>query len=207
MSVATLPRQADIEALYANGLGDEYLRKHPRPDARREPFWRGIVRDTTPKSVLEVGCGSGGNLAYLDGVPHRFGVDVHEPSLQQAVLNTGGKARLFRASATELPFPDRSMDLVVTAGCLIHIAEDALFPVLKELGRVSAKYVLLVEYVDTHRRAIPWRGHEGVLFADAFHLRFWRANPGYAPVWRRLLRAEQGFDRTEAALFERREGV
>jgi SAM-dependent methyltransferase len=206
-TLATLPSQAEIEALYSSTLGDQYLQAHPTPDPKRAAFWRSIAAETTPKSVLEVGCGSGGNLAHLLRVPALYGVDLHAPSLEQAKVNTHGRAQLYAASSTALPFPDASIDLVFTAGLLIHVSAEALPTVLKELGRVAAKHVLIVEYVDTYRRAIPWRGHEGVLFADRFPLEFWRHNPRFAPVWRKSVSRDSGFDRCEAALFVRREAA
>lgn len=202
MSVAVLPSQGEIEALYASSVGDQYLSRHRAPDPKRASFWRSVVAEATPRRVLEVGCGAGGNLAQI-AVPERFGVDIHAPSLAHTKRTTG--AKVYRASATALPFPDRSMDLVFTAGMLIHVHEDVLPTVLKELGRVSARYVLMVEYVDSHRRAIPWRGHDGILFADRFPLEYWRHNPHYSPVWRKPVLKSQGFDKCEAALFARRE--
>lgn len=202
-----LPTQKEIEALYAGEIGDQYLAKHPLPDPKREPFWRAVIEETNPKSVLEVGVGSGGNLAHMLSVPMLYGIDVHQGSLDQAKINTQGKAKLYKGSATALPLPQRSVDLVFTAGCLIHISVTALARVLKEMGRVSDKYVLMVEYVDSHRREIPWRGHSGILFADRFPLEFWRHNPMYKPVWRRSLGSELGFDRCEGVLFCRREGM
>ena len=203
----TLPTQQEIETLYQGVVGDAYLKRHSYPDPKRQPFWRSVVEETQAQSILEVGVGSGSNLAHMLHVPTLYGIDLHQASLEQAKINTQGKAKLYCASATAIPLPQRSVDLAFTAGGLIHIASGALSRVLHELGRVSAKYVLLVEYVDTHRRVIPWRGHTGILFADTFHLLFWRANPEYVPVWRKPLTKEQGFDRVEAVLFQRREGM
>lgn len=202
-----LPTQKEIEALYAGEIGDDYVKRNPTPNQLREPFWRAILEETEAQSVLEVGCGIGGNLSHMLHVPTLYGVDVHQPSLDKAKENTNGKAKLYKGSATALPFPQRSIELVFTAGLLIHVAQDALQRVMKELGRVSSKYVLLVEYMDTHRREIPWHGHSGILFADVFGLTFWRNNPQFIPVWKRQLAKAEGFDRTEAILLRRREGM
>jgi len=202
-----LPTQQQIEALYSGSVGDEYVKRNPNPNAAREPFWRAVLEETEAQSVLEVGCGIGGNLSHMLNVPTLYGIDVHQPSLDRAKENTHGKAKLYKGSATAIPLPQKSVELAFTAGVLIHVSADALARVLKELGRVSSKYVLLVEYVDSHRRAIPWHGHTGILFADAFHLSFWRSNPNYSPVWRQPLTKAQGFDKMEAALFRRREGM
>ena len=202
-----LPTQAQIEALYSGSVGDDYVKRNPTPNQLREPFWRAVLEETGAQSVLEVGCGIGSNLSHMLHVPTLYGVDVHQPSLDRARENTQGKAKLYKGSATALPFPQRSIELVITSGLLIHIAQDALPRVVKEIGRVSSQYVLLVEYMDSHRRVIPWHGHNGILFADVFGLTFWRHNSNYTPVWKRHLTKAQGFDRTEAVLYRRREGM
>lgn len=80
--------------------------------------------------VLDVGCGDGTLVDYLNGLGHRaMGVD-HD----QSVLPTGEDANCHWADATNLPFVHDSFDAVVTVATLHHHRDPTL--ALGEMRRV-----------------------------------------------------------------------
>lgn len=93
--------------------------------------------------ILEIGAGNGLPLAFLSDVLDADGVGI-EPS-KQAVDNwsvlrgdVAGSARtsLMRGLATELPFGDKSFDLVVFGFCLLWIDRPLLYRAIAEADRV-----------------------------------------------------------------------
>jgi SAM-dependent methyltransferase len=89
------------------------------------PFARG-------RDVLEVGCGTGLILSRLAEVARRAeGVDLSPGMLEKA--RTRGLT-VHEASATELPYPDASFDVVLSFKVLAHVPDVRL--ALTEMARV-----------------------------------------------------------------------
>lgn len=68
--------------------------------------------------ILDAGCGTGGTLAMLDGLGRTFGIDFHPLAVRLAADR--GLNGLCRGSVTELPYRDRSFDLVISLDVLYH---------------------------------------------------------------------------------------
>ncbi|MGQ0811528.1 MAG: methyltransferase domain-containing protein [Nitrospiraceae bacterium] len=95
------------------------------------------------KRVMEVGLGSGYTLQRIaEHAGETYALDL---SLETLKLNKARAThfslniKFIHASATELPLPDKSMDLVVSIGCLHHIpdiqrAVDEIYRVLRPGG-------------------------------------------------------------------------
>ena len=108
--------------------------------------------------VLEVGCNSGHNLLALRSCgAHVRGV---EPNYRARTLAQKAGLHVVDGRAEEIPFEDESVDFAFTAGVLIHIHPEQFEGVLRELYRVSRKYILAVEYPASEERPISYR--EGV---------------------------------------------
>lgn len=194
--------------------------RHRKLSKERAAFWGMWANLLDPQSILEVGCGTGCNLEPFTNAPLRVGLDVSSTPL--AALRTQGRGLPCVGSARVLPFWERSFDLVITAGCLIHLHWEALQVALMEIGRVAAKDVLLLEYDDggSHvpleqdkggpagvgERDIPWRGFKGLCWARPYGLLFWRTPVGasFSPMGRADLTAQDGWDRVTLAWFRRR---
>ena len=139
----------------AGPLSDGYLRRNRDRGAERGPFWAKLQRQFQFSSTLEVGCGSGNNLMWIDG--KIAGIDLHAPSLDLA-RERCPSADLRRASLVAIPFPPSSFDCVLSCGVLIHVPPKDLPRAMDEMCRVSGKWLLVMEYHDSAETAVPWRG-------------------------------------------------
>jgi SAM-dependent methyltransferase len=111
-----------------------------------------------PRRVLDVGCGTGGNLTFLQSYGHPYGVDY---SLAAAAFTRDrGWPRIAVGSATELPMPDRTFDLVTALGVIEHVPDDVAM--LREMRRIARPGALLLLMTSAHRWL--WSRHD-----DAVH--------------------------------------
>lgn len=107
--------------------------------------------DVQSKTVLELGCGPGGNLIeLLKKRPARLiGADVSSGMLELSSRALKGRStaiELHKIDGKNLPFPDRSVDIALTVTVLQHNADPAMFAgVVKELCRVTKQMLVLHE--------------------------------------------------------------
>lgn len=126
--------------------------------------WRSVARDIineyslqSGNRVLDVGCAKGFLVKDLmlecQGLD-AFGVDISEYALQTCESEVIG--RLHLGSATLLPFPDNSFDLVVSINTLHNLEQEDLIIALKEIQRVSRKnsYVVVDSFHTPEQKAI-----------------------------------------------------
>ncbi len=69
--------------------------------------------------ILDAGCGTGGNSAFLQQYGRVWGIDAVSDALQFARRRPG--LSLAQASVDRLPFPDGSFDLVISNDVLCHL--------------------------------------------------------------------------------------
>ncbi|MEM8709927.1 MAG: class I SAM-dependent methyltransferase [Planctomycetota bacterium] len=141
------------------GSGAHYVQGRWRSRRARERDPRMVAKllqsidGLPPRSILDVPSGTGRLRAAL-GAPFVVQADI------SASMLTGDEQRLktprVQASATALPFPDESFDVVVCCRLLHHLAspEDRA-SVLRELIRVSRGHVI-ASYWDAASYA-AWR--------------------------------------------------
>lgn len=89
------------------------------------------------ESVLDVGCNSGYIVDFLPPSCTVAGVDVAEALVEKA---RGRLARVDVAPAEALPYPDRSVDVVVLGEILEHVHDPRV--VLLEARRVARRLVV-----------------------------------------------------------------
>ncbi len=115
----------------------------PRRSYKGE-IMRSVVEEEVNKGgkVLDVGCGTGDNLAYISSDNMEFyGIEYAKSTAQIAERTIGDKAKIYVASATEIPFKDKHFDLLLCMEVLEHIddhelAMDEIIRVLKPGGRL-----------------------------------------------------------------------
>ena len=113
--------------------------------AERDHFWfrgfRAFVRPVLARvargrklRMLDVGCGTGTNLAMLREFGDAVGIDLTWSGL--ACARDRGERRVGQASATALPFGDDSFDLVTSFDMLQCLPPEAERAALAEMHRV-----------------------------------------------------------------------
>jgi ubiquinone/menaquinone biosynthesis C-methylase UbiE len=127
-------------------------RKHtaanPLQRALIDRFHRKIVAEVvalTPQSFLDAGCGEGFVARrIIEAVPEiaLTGCDVSSMALEIAA-SANPEARFVAGSVVDLPFPDRSFDVVGCFEVLEHLPGDLPRRALSELARVARRAVVL----------------------------------------------------------------
>ena len=114
---------------------------HPIVEAfarQRVDFIRGLL-DANIGSCLEVGCGDGFGMYYMQSLGKVFGCDISRPMLDQNPL----RQSVSEADIYHLPHPDGCFDLVYCWEVLHHVAD--VPRAIAEMARVSRKYILVFE--------------------------------------------------------------
>ena len=97
-------------------------------------------------TVLEVGAGTGNFLAQFEGhAARRIALDLTPGMLEVARAKEG--MLLVQADGRSLPMLSRSVELVASVQALHHMWEPR--PVLREMRRVSARHLLIVDQLAT----------------------------------------------------------
>lgn len=94
-------------------------------------------------SILDAGCGTGGNGAFLRRYGQVVGVDIARLALALGQRRLDGS--LARASVMELPFRANAFDLVTSFDVLYHrnvIAEDVALHEVKRVLRPGGRFLL-----------------------------------------------------------------
>jgi SAM-dependent methyltransferase len=114
----------------------------PWSEAKAGPLRRFVAGGATGR-VLEIGCGTGANLAYYDW-SRVVSLDASEPDpymlrraeAKAAALPAAAHVRLHNVGAEALPFPDASFDTVVAT--LVLCTVDDVERALAEVRRLLA---------------------------------------------------------------------
>lgn len=184
--------------------------------------------DLSGRTVLDIGCGSGGitlSLAADYGAANVTGLDVEAPVLAKAreraaARGLGDRVEFVQVEPGPFPFPDSGFDFVFSKDAMIHIADkEALFAdimrVLKPGGWLLASDWLIAHDHEPSPEMKHYIGLEGLSFGMASPERYRRAletagftdvelrnrNPWYVEVARAELSALEGdlYERAAAA--------
>ena len=102
-----------------------------------------IIKNIPFNNVLDVGCSSGGSLGALQAFRPEinvFGIDV---SLTAAKAGYSLDRNVICGSAVNLPYKDKSFDLVISSDCLEHLDREDIDPMIEEIARVTKEYVFI----------------------------------------------------------------
>jgi ubiquinone/menaquinone biosynthesis C-methylase UbiE len=129
----------------AGNVYDKYGTRNPVARAMMRGFLRAVTElyaQVAPDSVLEVGCGEGHLAQHLvTSAPRPKRFVASDLDLSVAARGLDPLIELKEASAYELPFEDRSFDLVVCCEVLEHLHEPERG--LGEAARVARRAVIL----------------------------------------------------------------
>jgi len=122
---------------------------------------KSILNKITEEEILEIGFGTGINLKfYPQNVKKIIGVDTNKGMLQQAHKKINGKIEieLINQSSESLPFPDNSINAIVSTYTLCSIKE--IISALKEIYRVlkpGGKYYFLEHGLADNPKTQKWQ--------------------------------------------------
>ena len=97
---------------------------------------------TEVSTILDVGCGDGRITNRLVDSYQVVGLDISRTALQHV------RARTVLGTVENLPFADRSFDLVLAAELLEHLPPSSYRRALQEIQRVAKQWILV---------SVPWR--------------------------------------------------
>lgn len=173
----------ESEERWAGKLGDEYVKRNYKNLYLRAGFWGNIKRKYKTRDILEVGCGDGHNLYFLHNniTPlgtgnlndvhvkklFSYGIDVNKKAIE--VAHGLGCKNVCYGSVLNIPFKDNFFDLVFTAGLLIHIPPKDIKKAMKEIIRVSKRYILAIEYYANKERERPFLGEMGITWERPYN--------------------------------------
>ena len=170
---------------------------------RLEAF-KTMVGDLSVRSVVEVGCNRGHNLATISKInelrPTIIGV---EPNPYAAKIAVSDGHSVVRANAFDLPMRNDGADLVFTSNVLIHFALRDLPQALAEIHRVSRQFILCIEYFADTETTIHYRGHDDLLWKRNFPAQYETQFPDLKLVNSGYWNQDQGFDRSHWWLYKK----
>ncbi|MEK7642691.1 MAG: pseudaminic acid biosynthesis-associated methylase [Patescibacteria group bacterium] len=163
-------------------FGSAYLKRNPLTVAELDKNYKmkfNVLRTTMNKEflgklpkdikILEVGANWGLQLMTLQklGFKNLYGIEVNPFAIEYAHKHTKG-IYIIEGDALELPFKDGYFDLVFTSGVLIHIDPKNVPQAMKEIYRVSKKYIWGTEYHSDEYTHTPYRGRNNVQWKTNF---------------------------------------
>jgi trans-aconitate methyltransferase len=114
--------------LWSGAFGDQYTERNRVDWRARIPFWQSAIEYCTPATVFEFGCNAGWNLRAIQAASpnlHLYGADVNLNAVNEARAQGLEVQHVGRLASPGLYEPG-SMDLVFTAGVLIHVPSSDL---------------------------------------------------------------------------------
>ncbi len=172
--MTTRPKALDA---WSGEFGDRYTERNPASaDAvrGRVRVWSQIVSrmlPDAPKSALEVGPNLGLNLRALPSVIDMDLWAIEPNASARATLVKDGvlpSDHLLEGFGHSIPVADRAVELAFTTGVLIHVDPSLLETTMREIHRVSSKYVFCSEYFAPKAETITYRGESDLLFKNDF---------------------------------------
>ena len=121
-----------------------------------------VARPSPGMKVLEVGCGTGTNLAlFADAGCQVSGIDLSPSMIDIAKKKLGDRANLRLGDASDMPFGDSEFDLVLGFLTLHEMPAEARGAVVSEMARVVAGEGRIL-FVDFHHG--PYRFPKGWVY-------------------------------------------
>lgn len=164
--------QTEQEAFWAGTFGTDYINRN-QGDALLASnlnfFSKALHSARGVNSCLEFGANIGMNLKALKLL--RPGLDAHGIEINAEAARQLGETipptQVYNTSILDFQ-AERSWDLALIKGVLIHINPQVLPQVYDKLVASTSRYLLVAEYYNPAPVAIPYRGHTDRLFKRDF---------------------------------------
>lgn len=164
--------KTDQEGFWAGEFGTEYIERNQGDKllaANLDFFVKALRQAQGITSCIEFGANIGMNLKAFNllypGID-ASGIEINSDAarhLSEVIPATNVHNRSI------LDFqPDRTFDLALIKGVLIHLNPEILPQVYDKLVAATGRYLLVAEYYNPSPVAIPYRGHTDRLFKRDF---------------------------------------
>lgn len=169
--------------LWCGPFGDSYTARNTRATIQaRKDMWACMLPSGV-ESILEVGANVGLNLEAISSLTNAELYACEPNDSARGLLSSVLEVDHIRSdTADRLGWPDGHADLVFTSGVLIHVPPDKLEASLKEINRVSSRYVICGEYFAPSEEMVPYRGHDNALWRRDYGSLFMDACPDLHPL-------------------------
>jgi len=160
------------EAFWAGEFGLDYLKRNQGEEMIRQNinlFSKILTFAPDVKSIVELGCNIGMNLAALKRISADFKLRGYEINAEASKLaQEQGVGEIINTTIINTLSNEATFDLAFTKGVLIHISPDHLEKVYENLVALSHRYILVSEYYNPSPDRVTYRGHEDRLFKRDF---------------------------------------
>ena len=173
--------KTDQETFWAGQFGDEYSKRNEGSNllaANLNFFVQALRRAGRVGSCLEFGANIGMNLKalrLLHPSQEQYGIEINADAARELskVIPPG---HVYHGSILDFS-PQRTWDLVLIKGVMIHMSPDVLTQVYDKLVACCRRYLLVAEYYNPVPIAVPYRGHADRLFKRDFAGEIMDGNP------------------------------
>jgi len=164
--------KTEQEKFWAGEFGTEYIKRNQGDTllASNLDFFTKALRGVRGvKTCIEFGANIGMNLKalkLLHPVQEQHGIEINADAARELALIIP-PTHVHHSSILDFN-PQRTWDLALIKGVLIHINPDELPQVYDKLVAACGKYLLVAEYYNPAPVVIPYRGHADRLFKRDF---------------------------------------
>lgn len=162
---------SEQEKFWQGDFGNQYVERNvgqPLAAANLALFAKALARAGRIESLVELGTNAGNNLQALRQLLPQcelFGVEINVSA--HALAQALGIAQIWRGSLFDFSL-ERSFDLSLSKGVLIHLAPELLPAAYAQLYALSQRYILIAEYYNPAPVEVSYRGNSGKLFKRDF---------------------------------------
>lgn len=164
--------QTEQENFWAGEFGNEYIGRNIGSDLLASNlafFAKALAQASQLHSCIEFGANVGMNLKALQLLypkQDQYAIEIN-PTAAAELAKLIPSDQIHVNSILDFT-PDRTWDLVLIKGVLIHINPDWLPQVYEALYQSTGKYLLVCEYYNPSPVTISYRGHTDRLFKRDF---------------------------------------
>lgn len=182
--------KTEQETFWSGDFGDQYIERN---ECTKESlaaaigfFTKILSRTRELGSVIEFGANVGINLKAIQTLLPSIApaaIEINQTAAAKLKEDPFFEKRIevFEESILEYQ-PEKTYDMALICGVLIHINPGELPTVYEKLYRSSQKYVCIAEYYNPVPVEIPYRGHGEKLFKRDFAGEFMDQYPDYSLV-------------------------
>jgi spore coat polysaccharide biosynthesis protein SpsF len=164
--------KTDQEKFWAGKFGDDYIARNTGASLLSSNISflsKMLGRCHGAKSLIEFGANVGMNLRAVRALRPEMELEAIEinAAAVEELRSWGGAQRIHHGSILEFK-ADRTWNVALIKGVLIHINPDFLPQVYESLYRASDRYIIIAEYYNPTPVEVVYRGHSGRLFKRDF---------------------------------------